>query len=641
MGIEQFFSTITKQFNIISTIEENDYNIIDTDYIFMDFNSVIHNISASLEIISDSIIIENVDIFLHNFLKRFDLGKLKLLYIGLDGVPSFSKILEQKKRRYVGNILNRLLNKQHIWSKNNISPGTNFMEKLSDYLKNCNLYSFKNIQISDSNEIGEGEMKILDIINSLDPTVKVIFFSPDSDVILLSMISNNKNIKIIKEEKKKYNIYSIIDITLLKETIFNYCSQRVNIKLNYDNLINDIVFIFSIFGNDFLPRCESINTTLDILFLIDMYLINLIDNNNNYIILKSNINSKSLYNFFTLLKKHERRLLFRNALINIYYNYNRFNQINFIIDLYKIKNNFSIFAAQNNFGKPFYNFYNNIISFIDPIKLDIKHNKYGCLYFYLMDKNKLLNIISKTNDIISTINNIINIKINSYDEYSQYQTIRMIDYNSNIGRHKQNLEKITDPNKREEYLVENKLDKYFKIFNPINEFFKRSIKIKNIDIDYYNRTYFNNDSEKTIVNEYLKGLRWVYQYYYIRKDIDYKWYYPYNKTPLFETIIKYYTPHNIIVPIKERILNLSPYEHLLYVCPKSTDEDLIKLFPENYIDKIKKFMKKYPKYFIDTNTELTEGLFDCSNSMYVNKCNYKLLENVIDIEEYVEAFNEF
>ena len=43
-------------------------------------------------------------------------------------------------------------------------------------------------------------------------------------------------------------------------------------------------------------------------------------------------------------------------------------------------------------------------------------------------------------------------------------------------------------------------------------------------------------------------------------------------------------------------------------------------------------MKKYPKYFLDTNTELKEGLFDCSNSNYVNKCNYKLLEKLFKIE---------
>jgi 5'-3' exonuclease len=637
MGIEQFFSTISKKFNIITKIKDNTNDIIETDYIYMDFNSVIHNISTSLEIIDDLIIIENINIFLTNFIKIFDLEKLKLIYIALDGVPTFSKILEQKKRRYVGNILNKILNKKIEWSKNNISPGTNFMDKLSNYLNNLDKKLFKNIKISDSNEKGEGEMKILDLINELNPNDKVIFFSPDSDVILLSMISKNNNIKIIKQEKN--NIFSIIDISLLKESIFNYCITRIKNKINFKNLINDIVFIFSIFGNDFVPKCESINTNLDILFLIDIYLINFIDcNYNEYIILESNINSKLLYYYFILLSKHERRLLYRNAFINIYYNYNLMNQINFIIDLYKINKNTKININQNKFGESFYNFYNNIISFIDPLKLDIKHDKYGCLYFYFMDKNKLIDLIISKNDIFSKINNIINIKITNYNEFSTYQKIKINEYKSNFGRHVNNLKEITDPLKREEYLLENKLDKYFKIFNPINDFFKRSIKLKKIDIEYYYNTYFNNDNETTIVNEYFKGLRWVYQYYYMRKEIDSLWFYPYNKTPLFETIIKFYSPHNLIVPIKEKILELTPYEQLIYIIPKSNEDDLKKIFPKNLLKKIQEFYKIYSDFFLDDSIEIREGLFDCSNSNFINKCNYKLLENIINIEDFIKAF---
>ena len=483
---------------------------------------------------------------------------------------------------------------------------------------------------------GEGEMKILDFINTLDYNEKIIFFSPDSDVILLSMITNNNNIQIIKQEKK-IDYFSVINISLLKDSIFKYCSQRINVKLDMDNLIKDIVFIFTLFGNDFLPKCESINTNLDILFIIDIYLICFINSNNNYIINNENINNQTIYNFFDLLKNHEKRLLFRNAFINIYNNYNLLNQVNFIIDLYNIDNNKTI-THNYKFGEPFYNFYNNILSFIDPLKLNIKHAKYGCLYFYLMDKNELLKIIINTENIISTINNIININITLYDHTSLYKTIKINDYSSKYGRHAKMLENITDTNEREQYLIENKLDKYFKIFNPINEFFKRSIKMKELDIEYYYKTYFNNDNEKQIIDNYLKGLRWVFQYYYIRKDIDDLWYYPYNKSPLFDTIIKYYTPHNIITPINNIDIDILPHEQLLYIVPKCNDEELKKLFPNEYIDKIKLFINTYPQYFLKNIEHLTEGLFDCSYSYYISKCHYKLLDNIIDIKEFVNNF---
>ena len=54
--------------------------------------------------------------------------------IAIDGVPTFAKIMEQKKRRYIGDLLSQLMKKFELpfeWSKINISPGTEFMNKMS------------------------------------------------------------------------------------------------------------------------------------------------------------------------------------------------------------------------------------------------------------------------------------------------------------------------------------------------------------------------------------------------------------------------------------------------------------------------------------------------------------------------------
>ena len=112
---------------------------------------------------------------------------LDLVYAALDGVPTFSKILEQKKRRFIGDFIDKLLSKYSLpftWSKNNISPGTIFMDKINKYLNNIKQltknklvkkedlvlkpkdYEFftrvKKFDYSDTNIEGEGEMKISD-----------------------------------------------------------------------------------------------------------------------------------------------------------------------------------------------------------------------------------------------------------------------------------------------------------------------------------------------------------------------------------------------------------------------------------------------------------------------------------------------
>ena len=87
----------------------------------------------------------------------------------------------------------------------------------------------------------------------------------------------------------------------------------------------------------------------------------------------------------------EKRLIFRNAFNNLYNNFNKINQLNFLADLNtfkKLKFNKNINLSNNIFGKPFYNFYNNILLFIDPLKLNIKY-----LDFYTIHKNKLFTIL--------------------------------------------------------------------------------------------------------------------------------------------------------------------------------------------------------------------------------------------------------
>ncbi len=50
MGIEKFFSTINKNFQIVSTIdlENSDSDLVTSKYLFFDFNSIIHNVSSKL-----------------------------------------------------------------------------------------------------------------------------------------------------------------------------------------------------------------------------------------------------------------------------------------------------------------------------------------------------------------------------------------------------------------------------------------------------------------------------------------------------------------------------------------------------------------------------------------------------------------
>ena len=153
MGVERFFSSVRNEFNI-SIDTEYPYKKIKSKYIFIDFNSIVHVLSAHLinqynlkkknnlnEFENE--LIERIEEYLFNlFTLNAHSDELEYIYICIDGVPTMGKIYEQKKRRYMAALIAHIYDKKNIktqsfsWEKNNISPGTTFMKKLEDYLNN-------------------------------------------------------------------------------------------------------------------------------------------------------------------------------------------------------------------------------------------------------------------------------------------------------------------------------------------------------------------------------------------------------------------------------------------------------------------------------------------------------------------------
>ena len=89
----------------------------------------------------------------------------ELLYIAIDGIAPKGKMKQQRMRRHKSE-LERKYSKEKRWNTNAISPGTFFMKRLNTELKKY-IQEFKiKIILSDSDERGEGEHKILHYIKN-------------------------------------------------------------------------------------------------------------------------------------------------------------------------------------------------------------------------------------------------------------------------------------------------------------------------------------------------------------------------------------------------------------------------------------------------------------------------------------------
>jgi 5'-3' exonuclease len=236
-------------------------------------------------------------------------------------------------------------NEGFSWSRNNISPGTSFMNKLMDHL-NGTIFeehifdaceSLKHMTISGIDIAGEGEIKILHYIEKLIKTKykndKYVVYSPDSDVIIL-LLMMNINVSMLRYDQQKSTedepMYSIVDINKFKDILYTYISDMTNKKLDKMRVIMDIVFILTVFGDDFLPKLETVRVNTDINLLIKHYVVIVIKydyilniNNSNLNNLKYEINTDVFYQFLLLLQKKEDYFLRRNARYHISSNYNR------------------------------------------------------------------------------------------------------------------------------------------------------------------------------------------------------------------------------------------------------------------------------------------------------------------------------
>ena len=198
-----------------------------------------------------------IDDIIRNILKLIEYtNTTKLLYIAIDGIPPKAKMIQQRKRRF------SIPHNDKQWSSNCISPGTFFMNKLNkklhDFIKTIHI----NVILSDSNERGEGEHKILSYIRNNKLNGSISIYGLDADLIMLSLVSKCDNILLLRETTE-YNIentdteYIYLNIDKLKDILLE------DIGFNKPHIIDDYIFLCFLLGNDFIHHIPSLNLRYD------------------------------------------------------------------------------------------------------------------------------------------------------------------------------------------------------------------------------------------------------------------------------------------------------------------------------------------------------------------------------------------
>jgi 5'-3' exonuclease len=179
-------------------------------------------------------------------------GNPKNVYLAVDGVVPMAKIRQQRVRRFKSVWLKELEGKAKGWDSNSITPGTEFMDKLTTALEGNGWV------VSGVREKGEGEHKIMNWLRESKEKSDVIIYGLDADLILLSILNGEllgRKMWLMREQQEfgggglkqdadGKHIYVFMNLNEFK--------QRLNIK-GYLQALN-YVALMSLMGNDFLPH---------------------------------------------------------------------------------------------------------------------------------------------------------------------------------------------------------------------------------------------------------------------------------------------------------------------------------------------------------------------------------------------------
>lgn len=278
MGVPRLLRIILEKYPKSHTFVKD----VTIDYLFIDFNSIIyesfeyvmkhlkHDINVEEQILNEMINITRMMIV-------DNVKPKKLVYISIDGTPPKGKMIEQRSRRYkklYSDMMQKGIYEKHgqvmksIWNTTYITPGTKFMAKVTEYMKNAIVTGimpkYLEYILSDVSVPGEGEHKFLPYIETLNERERICIYSNDGDMIMLMnrfphhesyiMTKVNLDIEVIKLKYKEEKYIYLIKDEIYKGMLNYFSDLKINNEEEQRRFIRDYTFITMLGGNDFVKH---------------------------------------------------------------------------------------------------------------------------------------------------------------------------------------------------------------------------------------------------------------------------------------------------------------------------------------------------------------------------------------------------
>ncbi|TVY88630.1 5'-3' exoribonuclease, partial [Lachnellula willkommii] len=303
MGVPKFFRWMSERYPAISQlIAEN--RIPEFDCLYLDMNGIIHNCThKDSDDATFRMSEEQMFLAIFNYIEHL-YGKIKpkqLFFMAIDGVAPRAKMNQQRARRFrtaldVENAREKAIRegkempKEEAFDSNSITPGTEFMHKLTQQLK-----YFINKKVSEDVEWqgveivlsghevpGEGEHKVMEYIRlakaqpDYDPNVRHCLYGLDADLIMLGLLSHDPHFCLLREEvtfgrqsktkskELEHQNFYLMHLCIVREYLeleFQELKEdgALGFAFDLERVIDDFILMAFFVGNDFLPNLPNLH----------------------------------------------------------------------------------------------------------------------------------------------------------------------------------------------------------------------------------------------------------------------------------------------------------------------------------------------------------------------------------------------